>query len=196
MGTADPISPYEGIVWAGEQYYLSADETHDYWFTFNNCDSVPSSQDLPNISLGDGSTVEQYIWSDSEGCAYVEHLKVINGGHDWPGTFGNMDIDATSEIWNFVSRYDLNGLMDCSPTSIVDFDGGKEDLSVYPNPFSNVLQIESSSQGAVRLYSVKGELIKIDNLEKGISTLMVEGLAPGVYFLEFQGERTKIVKTN
>ena len=44
----------------------------------------------------------------------VEELKVIGGGHDWPGSFGNMTIDANREIWQFVSRYDINGLIGCT----------------------------------------------------------------------------------
>ena len=39
-------------------------------------------------------SVERYTWSTASGCAYVEELKVIGGGHDWPGSFGNMTIDA------------------------------------------------------------------------------------------------------
>ena len=31
-----------------------------------------------------------------------------------------MDIDATSEIWNFVSRFDINGLINCSSSNITD----------------------------------------------------------------------------
>ena len=49
---------------------------------------------------------------------YVEELKVIGGGHDWPGSFGNMTIDANIEIWQFVSRYDINGLIGCITTSV------------------------------------------------------------------------------
>ena len=63
-------------------------------------------------------SVERYTWSTSSGCAYVEELKVIGGGHDWPGSFGNMTIDANEEIWQFVSRYDINGLIGCATTSI------------------------------------------------------------------------------
>ena len=29
---------------------------------------------------------------------------------------GNMDIVATNEIWNFVSKYNRNGLINCSST--------------------------------------------------------------------------------
>ena len=32
-----------------------------------------------------------------------------------------MDIDATNEIWNFVSKYDINGLIDCNTASSYDF---------------------------------------------------------------------------
>ena len=49
---------------------------------------------------------------------------MIGGGHDWPGSFGNMTIDANIEIWRFVSRYDINGLIGCITTSIME-DNGK-----------------------------------------------------------------------
>jgi polyhydroxybutyrate depolymerase len=39
----------------------------------------------------------------------IEHYKVINGGHGWPGVLGNMDINSNFIIWNFVSQFDING---------------------------------------------------------------------------------------
>ena len=48
-------------------------------------------------------------------------LKVLGGEHDWPGSFGNMDISASVEIWKFVSKYDVNGLMDCNSTDNYEF---------------------------------------------------------------------------
>lgn len=47
----------------------------------------------------------------------MEELKVINGDHDWPGTFGNMDIDASNETWKFVSKFNISGLINCSSTN-------------------------------------------------------------------------------
>jgi len=41
--------------------------------------------------------------------AEVLHLKVVGGGHQWPGFQGNMDINASEEVWNFVKVFDLNG---------------------------------------------------------------------------------------
>ena len=48
---------------------------------------------------------------------------MIGGGHDWPGSFGNMTIDANIEIWKFVSLYDINGLISCITTSVNEKNG-------------------------------------------------------------------------
>ena len=52
---------------------------------------------------------------------------MIGGGHDWPGSFGNMTIDSNVEIWKFVSRYDINGLISCVTTSIKESNGQNDD---------------------------------------------------------------------
>jgi polyhydroxybutyrate depolymerase len=31
--------------------------------------------------------------------------KVVNGGHDWPGAWGNKDINTSEEIWHFFEKY-------------------------------------------------------------------------------------------
>ncbi len=32
---------------------------------------------------------------------------MVGGGHDWPGRSGNMDIDATREIWDFFASIEI-----------------------------------------------------------------------------------------
>ena len=39
----------------------------------------------------------------------VEHFKVIGGAHDWFGSEGNMDINASEEAWTFFSKFDIHG---------------------------------------------------------------------------------------
>ena len=113
-GTNDmsPHSTYTGF----QPYYMSADEITTYWSNYNNTDINPSISQLPNINTSDGSTVEHRVWENGDNCLRVEELKVNGGEHDWPGTFGNMDIDATSEIWDFASQFNINGLINCSST--------------------------------------------------------------------------------
>ena len=55
----------------------------------------------------------------------VEELKIINGGHDWPSTlssWGNQDINANVELWNFLSKFDMTGLIVCNSTNQIDVD--------------------------------------------------------------------------
>tara|TARA_A100001035_G_scaffold218834_1_gene178782 strand:+ start:372 stop:1430 length:1059 start_codon:yes stop_codon:yes gene_type:complete len=117
-GTIDmnPHSMYNGL----SPYYMSASEISSYWSTQNNTNSSPNVISIPNTNTQDGSTVERKIWENGDNCVSVVELKINNGDHDWPGTFGNMDIDASQEIWNFVSKHDINGLINCNSTSIID----------------------------------------------------------------------------
>lgn len=197
LGTADAISDYNGVWWGGVQYYMSANETHDLWISHNNCDSSAATSNLPDINIGDGSTVERNTWSTSSGCAYVEELKVMGGGHDWPGSFGNMDINSTEEIWNFVSRYDINGLSGCATTAINENNSFVEDYVVYPNPFSSQLtiEIESLKEAEYKIYSVMGNLLLTGVLTDGVNTIDLSSLPQNVYFLNIDNQSTKLVKT-
>ena len=117
-GTNDenPHSNYDGFTYYDLPLYLSANEITTYWSNYNNTDDVVVNS-VPNTNTSDGSTVERYSWLNGDQCVSIEELKIINGGHDWPGSFGNMDINASEEIWNFVSKYNTSGLINCNSSS-------------------------------------------------------------------------------
>lgn len=196
LGTADFISDYNGITFGGVQYYMSAAETHEYWVSANNCNANPTISVVPNTNTSDGSTVERYTWKDAAGCKYVEHLKVIDGGHDWPGVFGNMDIDASQEIWNFVSGYDLSGLIECATNSIENTAALEDEVRIFPNPFEDQLIIESSFQGTQNyaLYSILGEHILSGSVQSGSTNINLESIPDGLYLLKVRDQSLKVVK--
>ena len=83
--------------------------------TSNNTDNLPIVTQIPNLNISDGSYVERHSWINGNGCVSVEELKIIGGGHDWPSPlspWANQDINATLETWNFLSKFDINGLRD------------------------------------------------------------------------------------
>ena len=188
LGTDDNNSLYNGITYLGTEYYLSAESTHNYWANHNNCDVNPT---MSTVS----PSVERYTWSTTSGCSYVEELKVIGGGHDWPGSFGNMTIDASEEIWQFVSRYDINGLIECSTASINEY--SKDNFRVYPNPVSSELTIEMdlSEEKKYRIYSTIGELVSSGKLNSNHNTIDLSSLPPNVYVLNINNHSVKLVKT-
>ena len=190
LGTDDLVSPYNGIVFAGIEYYISAAATHSYWATQNNCNPTAT---MTTVS----PSVERYTWSTPSGCAYVEELKVLGGGHDWPGSFGNMTIDSDSEIWRFVSRYDINGLIGCSTTSINENNGQTNNFKVFPNPFKQELTIEVKSiqSKAFSIYNVIGELVISGKLNSQVNTIDLSSLAPNVYILNIENKSIMVIKT-
>jgi len=196
LGTSDAISDYNGITFNGIQYYMSAAETHEYWVTVNNCVTNPTISTVANTNTSDGSTVERYSWTNPSGCTYVEHLKVINGGHDWPGVFGNMDIDANQEIWSFVSKYNLSGLTGCVTNSIENTGDLVDEVRIFPNPFDDRLIIESSFQGTQNyaLYSILGEHVLTGSIQSESTNINLEDIPEGLYILKVRDQSLKVVK--
>ena len=118
-GTNDgsPHSYYDGFTWANYPLYMSVNDITSYWSNFNNTDLNPIVTDVEDSAPNDGSTVERKLWLNGDNCVSVQELKVINGDHEWPGSFGNMDINASEEIWNFVSQFNLEGRIECDQLS-------------------------------------------------------------------------------
>lgn len=186
LGTNDFISPYNGF----PGWYLSATATHSYWATHNNCNTTAT---MSTVS----PSVERYTWSTASGCTYVEELKVIGGGHDWPGSFGNMTIDASEEIWQFVSRYDINGSIGCATTSLNEYSSTQENYRVYPNPVNSQLTVEMeiAEEKEFRIYSTIGELMLSGRLNSNINTIDLSSLPPNVYILNICNHSIKLIKT-
>ncbi|MEM7306618.1 MAG: PHB depolymerase family esterase [Planctomycetota bacterium] len=113
-GTFDFYNPWSG----GPPFSLGLIEASEYWVQNANGNLTPTIVDVPDTAPFDGSTVDHHTWSGGDECVDIEHYKVVGGGHDWPGVFGNMDIDSNTVIWEFVSQYSLNGKLDCDLCSI------------------------------------------------------------------------------
>jgi polyhydroxybutyrate depolymerase len=106
-GTEDTNVPYDESIFP----FLSVAELLQYWVSYNNCNPTPVITQVPDIDPDDGSTVEHIVYENGDNGVNVEHFKIIGGGHIWPNNPGpgNHDINVTEEIWNFLSRYDING---------------------------------------------------------------------------------------
>jgi len=104
-GTSDAIVPYNG----GGSTGASVDEAMMLWKNFLSCDAEPEMQAMPNPNVFDFSYPERYIYQNCNGAA-LEHIKVVGGGHQWPGIetllggLGtiNMDFYSPQVIWDFL----------------------------------------------------------------------------------------------
>ena len=100
-GTNDGVIAYD----ESSNDYNSVQSTLDYWTNFNNTVSTPTI----NIDNTSGMTIEHFVYDQGDNSVYVEHYKYIGGDHVWFNeTYQGQN--ASKLVWNFMSRYDINGL--------------------------------------------------------------------------------------
>lgn len=185
-GTSDFVVSYNGGF--GN---LSVDQVINLWNGFNQCPVQPTIENLPDI-VSDGSTVQRYTWFPCSDDSRVVLLKVINGGHTWPGSVGvtgigitNRDINASSEIWNFVKEFSRPLITSTYAVSL-------SQTLVYPNPLTgNLLRINSAGNWqTAKFFDVSGrEIFEKDVSEN--SLIQVPYLESGIYFLILKNEKKR-----
>lgn len=188
-GTSDGTVPYGG----GAGWTEPISSLIDYWADYNNCDLAAVIENVPDSNTGDGSTVEKFTYLNGDNCTEVIHYKVANGGHTWPGTIfntagTNQDMDASIEIWNFLSQYDINGLIGNCSTAELEDEESLNTLTVYPNPATNNIQIEGFQNlidiQEVVITDLSGTVIlTTKTMENGIN---VSQLAKGMYHISIR----------
>ena len=203
-GTADATVLYQG----DPPFYSSIDTLIQYWVQKNNCPATPVVDSLPDINTTDSCTVTKSYYGPCQDSMEVILYTVNNGGHTWPGTFPfpslgntNQDIKASVEIWNFFKKHRLN-----TPVGINQSASWRNQLKVYPNPFSDNInvKINTSDIKSLVIFNLLGEKVFEINskhgkvLGPGTHVLSTGHLENGIYFLQLKsGKRLntkKIVK--
>jgi len=193
-GTADNTVPYDG-----NTIFLPIEDVVSYWVDFNNCNTEAIVTEMPDLDPNDGSTAVFYLYENGTEGTEVQHYKIINGGHAWPGSAydiggTNYDIDASSLIWKFFARYDINGLINA--TAIQNVIEYPEKISIYPNPCFSVLYIDtpSNSDAYYELFSTLGILIESGRISSSQNNIDLSHLIPNTYFLKIENQTYRIIK--
>ena len=96
----------------GNDYVTPVQLVFNYWSSFNECSST-------SVIDGDDNNGDGYGWySDvSSGCQQgvsINYTYLENFDHYWPSSNadkgGGSDINGATFIWDFLSKYDINGL--------------------------------------------------------------------------------------
>ena len=188
-GTSDNIVPYNGNTGS-----LSIDDVISYWVNYNNCDTNPTITTFPDLDPSDGSIVEHIVYTGGDNASTTEHMKVIGGGHTWPGSVfilpgTNQDINASNEIWEFFSRFDINGSL-----SVNEFENGQ--VTIYPNPtISKInLSLSFSEELNYELFSSIGKQLMNGTIKSSYQEINLSHLKPNIYFLKIGNQVFKILK--
>lgn len=182
-GIGDEVLPYEGNIW-----YQSTQEIVNYWLDKNN---IPSSS-LFSTELKNGEVIrEEYSGGNANTCL---SFYTINEEYDKPGdhVWFSEPIEGSTPneiMWDFFKG-------NCS--NIVATEGTQvaEDLMIYPNPFSDVLIIQSEKTAArtYDIYNNQGIKIRSGNLSN-TDIIDLSTLPPNAYLLNIDGNIHKLIKT-
>ena len=104
-GTQDNVTYWQGDPNNNDGWgaYPSIPNTIDFFTNMFGLNTLASAV-FPNIDPADGSTVSSDKYTELGSCTEVWLYTVNGGGHDWPGSDGNMDVSASREAWLFFEQ--------------------------------------------------------------------------------------------
>ena len=180
-GSQDNVTPLSGDPDNNDGWgaYPSIQSTINYFAEKNECTTVVNGL-VPNIDTSDNSFIESEKHLNGINENEVWYYKVVGGGHDWPGAWGNMDIEAGEEAWLFFQNYIDANLLNTNLSTI------EKNIHLYPNPSSHLIQIETLESLEIieiNLYNTLGvnqkiklsdETIDLSYLNNGIYILIIK----------------------
>ncbi|PCJ23040.1 MAG: hypothetical protein COA97_12420 [Flavobacteriales bacterium] len=193
-GTADGTVPYNGT---GSMESVA--NVMSYWVNFNQCNTGAIVTNVPDINTSDGCTAEHYLYQNGNNGVEVEHYKIINGGHTWPGApivigTTNYDINASEKIWQFFAKYDINGKI----TSVNQLNNNGIEVTLYPNPTSSFINIKYKGLAdfkntIFRLYDLTGREVLLKKINSLPTQLEVSKYPKGTYIYRLKNSNTEFM---
>ena len=180
-GSQDNVTPLSGDPDNNDGWgaYPSIQSTINYFAEKNECTTVVNGL-VPNIDTSDNSFIESEKHLNGINENEVWYYKVVGGGHDWPGAWGNMDIEAGEEAWLFFQNYIDANLLNTNLSTI------EKSIHIFPNPSAHLIQIETLESLEIieiNLYNTLGvnqkiklsdETIDLSYLNNGIYILIIK----------------------
>lgn len=193
-GTDDDITWYNGDPGNLGEWgpYLGIPAIIDHFSSVNDCGSF-SSEAMADNHPGDGSTITFERYFEGIGEHEVWLYRVEGGGHDWPGASGNMDINASEEIWQFFSQFSME-------TSLNNEGPKNQPLPrIFPNPSDGTtihLNFDITQPSLLFISDVSGRVVYHKKMEISNNPTITfqDPLQSGVYTLTVKDSESFITK--
>ena len=93
-------------------------------------------------------------------------------------------------FWKFFSKYDINGLI-----AGIEEPSSETAISVYPNPATNLLNMDIDLNGETPYYitTIDGKKVLSGTISSANKTINVESLIPEIYFISIRNTHRKFV---
>ena len=163
-GTSDNIVSYYATEEFEEYPWTGADGVEDLvaaWANENNCTET-TTETLPDLDPTDGSTVDLIKHTDGDYGYQAWVYRVNGGGHDWFGSWGNMDIHSSAVIWSFLSTFCGTTI---STSDLIPENGQLFNHIVHPT--SKQIELHGLENSSCQIFDGGGKLISYSPLFAG-----------------------------
>lgn len=102
----------------------------------------------------------------------------------------NQCIDPQDGSGEYTSYNDC--IMQCNPSNVED--NKLEFMNIYPNPFNNIIVLESELIGTINIYNTLSQILITETKNDNKIELDLSSLESGIYFVELKNHIFKIIK--
>ena len=188
-GSQDNVTPISGDPNNNDGWgaYPSIPFTINYFSEKNECSTL-QTETLPDIDPSDGSYVISEKHLNGINNNEVWYYEIIGGGHDWPGAWGNMDINAGEEAWLFFQKY-IDDILTSTSYSFLN-----KNIHIFPNPTNGLIHLKSNNLFdilEITLVNVLGTTIEINPTYESIDLSDINSC---IYFLSVKTSKGMITK--
>ena len=184
-GTADNVVGWNG----GSAYFgtigISVDSVVSFWTGWNNCDTTPEVDTLPD-RVDDRLRFIRYTYS---GDAEFQLLKVVGGAHNWYLDSTTHDIDYFDEIHKFF-------IGNASTLGFKEPETELLKLDIWPNPTTGIIHVQASEPTTLTMYDSMGRAVMKNKFTPGTTRINMCNLPRGLYvMIDNNGASHKILYT-
>ena len=134
----------------------------------------------------------------------ITHVRLVDvvgtidpqyGTYDAFGHLVNDPWPTRDTVWGS-GGFDLTGVavINQNTNGISELQTLNSELSIYPNPAANVLNINAPCATEARLMDISGRTVATVQLHEGTTTFSIDTLPAGIYMLQSGSTVTKVVK--
>ncbi len=212
-----PSSNSRGIIFNREGEYELGDNEHGiiWWAVANESPgwmsmhtTIPYVQDNWHHIVTTYEMGRFYIYLDNELIYHYEGRGIIGdtepslnefqiGNRQWSESNFNGKIDDLVIFSYAICPKEVDALFNLDGDLITGYAYHvyrNEEITAYPNPAFNQLNISTYSNGMATLYNQNGDLVITKKLIKGQNTLDVKAINSGLYLLRISDEKGEIIQ--
>ena len=143
--------------------------------------------------IGLGEVRSEFLSPGSEELLTDLNTGIYVGSYSWYYNTSMYGSFMPNEYWSSKPKFGMGVHVVCEDCPIVNIDDPEQkEVTVYPNPASNNIQVNFDGEANIQLFNLVGQMVYNTTATDNV-TINVANLRSGVYMLKVNDKTTKVV---